>query len=387
MPQVSAAAALSPQPPPATPTTPPAAAPAIKADAFWGAFDAKVDPKILGKKVCDDLLSRTFSPAYRNRPGIDYREICDAYGCLRFAGETADKERVEKLIAHYATILTPDGQWLVTRADNVDNSVWGILPMEIYKQQLRFTPDAVEKKWLDLGIEHADTEWLNPQPDGLSRFTRYWIDDMFMIPALQCQAYRVTHDKKYLDRAADEMVAYLKRLQQPNGLFFHGEDAPFFWGRGNGWMSAGSAEMLSILPPDHPKRQAILDGYRKMMAGLLKYQGKDGMWKQLVDKDNSWPETSGSGMFIFGMALGVRNGWLDEKDYKDAVKKGWEALAPYMNPDGKVRECCVGTNKFTGAPAQGEAYYDSRQRAVGDFHGQAAFIWAAWAMSQDSVAK
>ena len=82
------------------------------------------------------------------------------------------------------------------------------------------------------------------RPDGLSSQTRWWIDDMYMISELQLQAYRATGEAKYLERAAREMVAYLDKLQQPNGLFFHAPDVPFFWGRGDGWVAVGMTEML-----------------------------------------------------------------------------------------------------------------------------------------------
>jgi len=36
--------------------------------------------------------------------------------------------------------------------------------------------------------------------------TRLWIDDMYMITVLQSQAYRLTKDRKYIDRAAKETV-------------------------------------------------------------------------------------------------------------------------------------------------------------------------------------
>ena len=99
-----------------------------------------------------------------------------------------------------------------------------------------------QAQYLTHGSNFADHQWESPTPDGLSRETRYWIDDMFMITVLQVQAYRATGNTKYLDRAALEMTAYLDKLQQPNGLFYHSPDAPFFWGRGNGWVAAGMAE-------------------------------------------------------------------------------------------------------------------------------------------------
>jgi len=204
----------------------------------------------------------------------------------------------------------------------------------------------------------------------------------------------VTQDKKYLDRDAKEVLAYLKALQQPNGLFFHAADSPYYWGRGNGWFAVGMAELLSIMPADHPDRAGVIEGYKKMMAGLLKYQNKDGMWRQLIDVEDpvNWDETSGSGMFVFAMAMGVRHGWLDEATYKEPTKKAWLALSTHLNPDGQVRDVCVGTNKAaqtirSGPGPQMLQYYLTRQKAVGDYHGQAAFIWAAWAMAMDPAAK
>ncbi|HVT79793.1 MAG TPA: glycoside hydrolase family 88 protein [Phycisphaerae bacterium] len=361
----------------ATPAAESASAKPSVPSPYWGKWEDKNNPVLLGNKVVDDLIPREFSPSYAQRGGMDYREVCAAYGSVRFAGLTGDKDRMNKLIKRYEVFFTQDGSYLVPPANNVDNSVFGILPMEIYRQNGMKEAD---KKWLELGKKSADTEWLNPQPDGLTRFSRYWIDDMFMITALQAEAHRVTKDKVYMDRAAKEMIAYINALQKPNGLYFHGTDSPFYWSRGNGWMSAGSAELLSILPADHPDRPKILEGYKKMMAGLLKYQNKDGMWRQLIDIESqeNWDETSGTGMFVFGMAMGVRNGWLDEATYKEPTKKAWLALATHLAPDGKVRDCCVGTNKGFSLE-----YYLTRQRATGDYHGQAAFIWAAWAMAME----
>ena len=124
-----------------------------------------------------------------------------------------------------------------------------------------------------MGTVAADTRPSFPQDvhdalvkDGLSPETRLWVDDMYMLTMLQLEAYRATGDRKYLDRDAHEMVTYLDRLQQPNGLFFHAPDVKYFWGRGDGWFAAGMAEMLRTLPANHPDRPRILAGYKLMMA-------------------------------------------------------------------------------------------------------------------------
>ncbi|MEO0078781.1 MAG: glycoside hydrolase family 88 protein, partial [candidate division WOR-3 bacterium] len=180
---------------------------------------------------------------------------------------------------------------------------------------------------------------------------------------------------KYVDRAARAMVAYLEKLQQPNGLFFHAADSPFYWSRGNGWMAAGAAELLRSLPLDHPARPRILEGYRKMMATLLAYQGEDGLWRQLIDHPEAWPETSGTGMFTFSMITGVKEGWLDPAVYGPAARRAWLGLVRHIDGEGNVSNVCEGTNK--GPTVE---YYLNRRRNTGDLHGQAPVLWSASAL-------
>jgi rhamnogalacturonyl hydrolase YesR len=323
--------------------------------------------------------------------GLHYSEVATAYGALRFAAAIRDKQLVDQLVARYQGMLVagapgtapasqPGGRGnsfavapkdgtgarIIPAADHVDHSVFGALPLEIYRQTR-------DRRYLEIGKKSADTQWADPTPDGLTSQTRFWIDDMFMIIALQMQAYRASGEKIYLDRAALEMVAYLDRLQQPNGLFFHSPTAHFYWGRGDGWVAAGLTEILLDLPADHPHRARIVDGYRKMMAGLLKHQAPDGMWRQLIDNEQSWPESSCTGMFTFAMASGVKRGWLDPAQFKEPARKSWIALCGYVNEDGQVREVCDDTGANTSVQ-----YYQNRPRIVGRLHGQAAVLWAAW---------
>jgi rhamnogalacturonyl hydrolase YesR len=171
------------------------------------------------------------------------------------------------------------------------------------------------------------------------------------------------------------MVYYLDRLQKPNGLFYHSPDAPFHWARGNGWMAAGMAELLRSLPADNPDRPRIMQGYHLMMAALLHYQTADGMWRQLVDAADSWPESSGSAMFTFAFITGVKEGWLDEKTYGTAARRGWLALTGYVDSDANLREVCAGTGTKND-----RQYYLDRPRITGDYHGQAPMLWCATAL-------
>jgi rhamnogalacturonyl hydrolase YesR len=242
------------------------------------------------------------------------------------------------------------------------------VPLEIYIQPK-------DKRGLDYGVSFADLQWEDPQAAGLSHEPRFWIDDMYMLTILQLEAYRATGDRKYLDRDAQEMVAYLDKLQQPNGLFYHAPDVPFFWGRGDGWVAAGMAEMLRTLPADHPQRARIMAGYKLMMAALLKYQDSDGMWRQLIDHPEAWEESSSSGMFTFALITGVKNGWLDAATYGPAARKAWIAVTGFIDQNNDVTNICEGTNKFNSLD-----YYLQRKRRTGDFHGQEPVLWAASAL-------
>ena len=298
-------------------------------------------------------------------------------GALKYAAVTKDKELIKLLEDKFAPLFTSE-KALQPIMNHVDLNMFGSLPLDMY----RVTKD---KKYLYLGLPYADSQWevpANAKPKekewaekGYSWQTRLWIDDMYMITIVQTHAYKVTKDRKYIDRAAKEMVMYLDELQRPNGLFYHAPDVPFYWGRGNGWMAAGMSELLRCLPKKHEDRARILEGYQKMMKSLKEYQNADGLWNQLIDKSDCWTESSGSAMFTFAFIMGVKNGWLDAEEYAPAARKAWLALVPYVNEKNQVREVCVGTNKKNDLQ-----YYYDRPRRTGDYHGQGPVLWCTVAL-------
>jgi len=326
-------------------------------------------PQEIGKRVAERFANGPHTNFGRSTPPaqITYPETCAWYGSLTFAQLADDKDLTAKLTTRFDPLFGDEAK-LIPEPNHVDSTVFGAVPLELYIE-------TKQQKYLDLGKSMADKQWEDATPDGLSKQSRFWIDDMYMMEIVQLQAYRATGDNKYVDRAALEMSTYLDRLQQPNGLFYHAPDVPFFWGRGNGWVAAGMAELLRSLPENHPQRARILDGYRKMMKSLLQYQGSDGMWKQLIDHPESWPESSSTGMFTFAMITGVKNGWLDRKTYAAAARKGWLGLVSYLTPDGDIRNVCEGTNKKNDLQ-----YYLDRARLTGDLHGQAPILWSASAL-------
>ncbi|SMD11622.1 glycoside hydrolase family 88/105 protein [Pedobacter nyackensis] len=338
-------------------------------------FSAGYDPLSVGHKVTDRFIK---SAHVLYGATIAYSEVCTWYGALKFAEVSKNPQKTTMLVQRYASFFGVDKK-LMPLHDNVDHSVFGALPLELYRQ-------TKDDRYLNTGKLYADNQWTVPLgaklTDSLKNFvrkghswhTRLWIDDMYMITLLQVQAFRVTGNEMYIKRAAKEMVFYLKELQKPNGLFYHAPDVPFYWGRGNGWMAAGMTEMLKSLPLNNPDRPFILKGYQTMMKSLLKYQSDGGMWRQLIDDSGSWPESSSTGMFTYAMIVGAKSGWLKDPKYLVAAKKGWKSLVDQISEKGDVKEVCEGTNKEND-----RQYYLDRKRITGDFHGQAPVLWCAFA--------
>lgn len=339
-------------------------------------------PQEVGKKVAEHFNASPHQNFGRPTPPtrMTYPETCAWYGALQFAKESNDKALAEKLKNRFEPLFTTEAG-MIPPAEHVDYTVFGSVPLELYIQ-------TKDKRYLDMGLAFADKQWGEPtgkyvKPEdakayadrGLTWQTRMWIDDMFMITTVQMQAYRATGDKKYMERTAKEMTVYLDSLQRPNGLFYHAPDVPFFWGRGDGWMAVGMTDVLRALPKDNQYRERIMKGYKLMMASLLQHQAASGMWNQLIDVPEAWPETSGSAMFTYALITGVKNGWLDKKTYGPAARKAWLALITYIDENNDVKEVCEGTNKKNDLQ-----YYLNRKRNVGDMHGQAPVMWCATAL-------
>lgn len=339
-------------------------------------------PMEIGTRIAEKFLKTPHSRYGNTHPDtppsqITYPDVCTWLGGLWFAEVTGNKELFNRFEERFTPLFGRESN-LQPKPNHIDNNVFGSVPLELYMQ-------TKQAKYLELGLKYADTQWILPEgakaeekfwaDQGYAWQTRIWIDDMFMITAVQAQAYRATGDKKYIDRAAREMVLYLDKIQLENGLFYHSPEAHYSWGRGNGWMAAGISELLRILPKDNPNYQQIMDGYHKMMAALLKYQGADGMWRQIIDDQEAWKETSSTAMFTYAFITGVKNGWLDKKIYGAAARKGWLALTGYINSNDELTEVCEGTNIKND-----RNHYMQRKRIVGDLHGQAPVLWCATAL-------
>ncbi|HVU31826.1 MAG TPA: glycoside hydrolase family 88 protein [Opitutaceae bacterium] len=183
-----------------------------------------------------------------------------------------------------------------------------------------------------------------PLPDSV------WLDDLYMsVPAL-AQRGDETGDARYFDEAVKQVLQFADRMfNREKGLWVHGwvqgmtEHPAYHWARANGWALLAMTELLDVLPAKHPGRAAILDLYRAQVRGLARVQGRDGRWHQLLDRNDSYLETSGTAIYAYCVARGINRGWIESLAYGPMAVLAWHSVSAQVNDAGQVENVCVGT--------------------------------------------
>jgi unsaturated rhamnogalacturonyl hydrolase len=183
-----------------------------------------------------------------------------------------------------------------------------------------------------------------PQPDTI------WLDDLFMgVPAL-AQMGKLTGEKKYYDEACKQVLSFARRMfNREKGVFMHGwveamtEHPEFHWARANGWAFMTEVELLEVLPENHPLRPQILELLRAHAKGLASYQSGSGFWHQLLDREDSYLETSATAIYTYAYARAINRGWIDARAFAPMTLLAWNAVSTKINARGQVEGTCVGT--------------------------------------------
>jgi rhamnogalacturonyl hydrolase YesR len=136
---------------------------------------------------------------------------------------------------------------------------------------------------------------------------------------------------------------------EEKGIYMHGwvesmETHPEFrWARANGWALMAKAELLDVLPTDHPGYNFVLQQFKKHVAGLAQYQSGSGFWHQLLDRNDSYLETSATAIYAYCIAHACNKGWIDPVTYAPMAMLAWNAVTTKINKKGQVEGTCVGT--------------------------------------------
>jgi unsaturated rhamnogalacturonyl hydrolase len=205
-----------------------------------------------------------------------------------------------------------------------------------------------------------------------------WLDDMYMsLPAI-AQYGIYTKNNRYYDEAAREILLFADKLfVKEKGLFKHGwvqnmEPHPsFHWGRANGWAILTMCDVLDVLPEKHPLRPEILSLLKAHISGIAKLQSGTGFWHQLLDRDDSYLETSCTAIFTYCIAHAINQGWVDATAYGPVALLGWEAVSTKINSEGHVEGTCVGTGLGFDP-----AYYYHRPVSSSAAHGYGPVLLA-----------
>ena len=198
-----------------------------------------------------------------------------------------------------------------------------------------------------------------------------WLDDLYMSVPCLAQMAVLTGDRRYFDEAARQILRfYVKMHVSTTNLWRHGwvqEMSPhptFHWARANGWALMAMAELLTELPLDHYQRANLLTVFREHAAALRRFQAPSGLWHQLLDRPDSYEETSSSAMYVFAISRGIRYGWLDNATFRPVVIRGWNGLTTTVNSTGQVEGTCVGTGL-----GWDDTFYLNRPTSVDAAHG------------------
>lgn len=187
--------------------------------------------------------------------------------------------------------------------------------------------------------------WITGRRNPFDRWS--WCDALFMAPPVFAGMGRLTGDTTYYHFLEKEYWATVDYLYDPQECLFFRDHRYFdkreangrkvFWGRGNGWVMAGLALLLSELPEEYPERQKYVKLYTDMTKRIIALQDENGMWHPSLLDTVAYPvpETSATALIGYAIAWGINNGILPER-YAGDIMKTWKSVVKRVHPDGRL---------------------------------------------------
>lgn len=269
----------------------------------------------------------------------------------------------------------PFGQlWNMKELD--DCGAMGAAVLEVYN----YDPKQQYKEYFEAAAKHIVEDQTRLSDGTLCRtFPRemtVWADDVYMSVSFLAQMGKQTGETKYFDEATRQIINISDYLWCPDKqLFYHcfytdlNRNGVAFWGRANGWITVSLVRLLDVLPKDYAGRKQLIDLLEKQIVGASRYQNENGMWNQLLDKPESYDESSVTAMYVYGIAKAINEGWFDET-YMRVAQLGWNALKKdQITENGHFKNVCVGTGITDDLP-----FYYSRPVGENEKHGLGLII-------------
>jgi unsaturated rhamnogalacturonyl hydrolase len=228
-----------------------------------------------------------------------------------------------------------------------------------------------------------------------------WLDGLYMAEPFYAEYAATFHEQSAFDDIAKQFILMESHARDPRtGLLYHGWDeskqqrwadpatghSPNFWDRAMGWYAMALVDTLEFFPRTHPERAELIAIFNRLAKAVAKYQDtKTGLWYEVVDKGSekgNYLEASGSSMFVYALAKGVRDGYLPAS-YLSVAKHGYNGLTSEFiktdangetNLDGTVSVAGLGGNPYRDGSYQ---YYLSERVVRDDPKGIGAFLMAS----------
>lgn len=204
-----------------------------------------------------------------------------------------------------------------------------------------------------------------------------WADDLYMSVPFLAAMGNSHAQKKYTDDAVQQVEKFNAYLYDAStGLYYHTwygdvqSTGVAHWLRCNGWIAMAQVQLIDNLPANNPNRKKLISLLQRQITGFARYQDTSGLWHQLIDKPDSYLETSGTAMFVYAVAKAVNEGWIPAA-YLSIAKDGWNGLSKQVTTDGQIQNVCIGT----GVASNIKFYYE-RPVKLNDIHVAGAFLLA-----------
>ncbi|MEJ2493778.1 MAG: glycoside hydrolase family 88 protein [Ignavibacteriaceae bacterium] len=251
-----------------------------------------------------------------------------------------------------------------------DCGAMGANVIEVYK----LDPQERYKEYIDKAANHILNKQSQLEDRTLVRSFPHrwtlWADDLYMGISFLSRMGELTGDQQYFDFATKQVINFNNYLfNDGKELMYHNwysdinHTGVAFWGRANGWALLAQVDLLDHLPENYSQRDTLISLLKRHILGIAKYQSSSGLWHQLLDKQDSYLETSCSAMFTYAIARAVNKGYIDKR-YSSIAEKGWEGIITKIHPEGQIEGVCTGT-----VVSDNLVDYYNRPTPINDIHG------------------
>lgn len=352
------------------------------------------------RKFADSEMKR-FPKAYQLDHGkryyFGYSQGLGTLAMLKMWKATGNKKYYRYVEEWADSLISKSGDILLYNADsyNIDYINSGKVLFDIYHE----TKDSKYKLAMDLLIKQLETHPRTSEGGYWHKLVyphQIWLDGIYMGSPFMAQYGKEFDKPEWINEAINQVtLCYKRTYDEKTGLNYHAWDesksqawanpetghSPNFWGRSMGWYFMATVDVLDFVPENHPGRPELIKILNNLTEAVSKYQTKNGLWYQVLDKGDkagNYEEASVSAMFMYAIAKSVNKGYIDKK-YKTIAEKAFNGISSRLiekKEDGtlSLTKCCavagLGGNPYRDGSYEyyvNERIRDNDAKATGPF--------------------